>query len=150
MFFRRELGQWGLRNVSRGYFLGSDADKLTCTAKVPGPGELWSVHLCSRPQVTLRSVGRKRYARLTESGDEIAVDSNVPWGSDTLFTLEFRDGQYALHTPNNKYLTRDGKLQVGKIIIMSTISSQCLGFEKPLQGCFLSTGVVRARKFVFT
>jgi len=108
---KNECGRWGLRNVSRGYFLGSDADKLTCTAKVPSNGQLWSLHLCARPQVALRSVGRKRYARLSEGGDEISVDSNVPWGAHTLFTLEFRDGHYALHTSNNKYLTRDGKLQ---------------------------------------
>lgn len=37
----------------------------------------------------------------------------MPWGEDTLFTLEFRiddGGKYALHTCNNKYLSREGKL----------------------------------------
>lgn len=53
------------------------------------------------------------------------MDAPVPWGEDTLFTLEFRPtsiedngqenaksegGHYALHTCNNKYLARDGKL----------------------------------------
>lgn len=52
------------------------------------------------------------------------MDAPVPWGEDTLFTLEFRPGSieddqehtksegghYALHTCNNKYLARDGKL----------------------------------------
>lgn len=46
-------GRWALRNVERGYFLGSSSDKLTCTAKVPGDAELWHVHLAARPQVTL-------------------------------------------------------------------------------------------------
>lgn len=57
-------------------------------------------------QVNLRSVGRKRFAHLSENQDEIHVDANIPWGEDTLFTLEFRhdeDGRYALHTCNNRY-----------------------------------------------
>lgn len=81
-------------------------------------------------QVNLRSAGRKRFAHLSASQDEIHVDAPVPWGEDTLFTLEFRaaatadndagpghghggkaeGGHYALHTCNNKYLARDGKL----------------------------------------
>lgn len=44
-------GRWALKNVERGYFLGSSSDKLTCTAKVPGDAELWHVHLAARPQV---------------------------------------------------------------------------------------------------
>lgn len=106
-------GRWALRNVVRGYFLGSSSDKLTCTAKVPGDAEFWHVHLAARPQVNLRSVGRKRFAHLSENLDEIHVDANIPWGEDTLFTLEFRldeSGKYALHTCNNKYLSSQGKL----------------------------------------
>lgn len=56
-------------------------------------------------QVNLRSIGRKRFAHLSESQDEIHVDANIPWGEDTLFTLEFRvdeGGRYALHTCNNR------------------------------------------------
>lgn len=106
-------GRWALRNVTRGYFLGSSSDKLQCTAKVPGDAELWHVHLAARPQVNLRSVGRKRFAHLSDNLDEIHVDANIPWGEDTLFTLEFRQddgGKYALHTCNNKYLASNGKL----------------------------------------
>lgn len=57
-------------------------------------------------KVNLRSVGRKRFAHLSDSQDEIHVDANIPWGEDTLFTLEFRadeGGRYALHTCNNRY-----------------------------------------------
>lgn len=106
-------GRWALRNVQRGYFLGASADKLTCTAKVPGDSEFWHVHLAARPQMNLRSVGRKRFAHLSENLDEIHVDANIPWGEDTLFTLEFRQdegGKYAIHTCNNKYLSSSGKL----------------------------------------
>ncbi|XP_017770932.1 PREDICTED: protein singed [Nicrophorus vespilloides] len=106
-------GRWALKNVVRGYFLGSTSDKLTCTAKVPTDAEFWHIHLAARPQVNLRSVGRKRFAHLSENLDEIQVDANIPWGEDTLFTLEFRldeSGKYAIHTCNNKYLSMQGKL----------------------------------------
>ncbi|KAL7289242.1 hypothetical protein TKK_0017180 [Trichogramma kaykai] len=117
-------GRWALKNNQRGYFLGSSQDELRCTAKAPGDAEYWLVHLAARPQVNLRSAGRKRFAHLSASQDEIHVDAPVPWGEDTLFTLEFRapsndnvsargkseGGNYALHTCNNKYLARDGKL----------------------------------------
>ena len=69
------------------------------------------IHLAARPQVNLYSVGRKRFAHLSEEQDEIHVDANIPWGEDTLFTLEFRDNHYALHTCNNLYLQREGRLQ---------------------------------------
>ncbi|KAK6624123.1 hypothetical protein RUM44_010981 [Polyplax serrata] len=106
-------GRWAFRNVVRGYFLGASSDKLMCTAKSPGDTEFWMVHLAARPQVNLRSIGRKRFAHLSENLEEIHVDANIPWGEDTLFTLEFRlddSGKYALHTCNNKYLSREGKL----------------------------------------
>ena len=47
-----------------------------------------------------------------EAQDEIHVVETVPWGEDTLFTLEFREGvnKYAVHTCNNQYLQKDGKL----------------------------------------
>ena len=60
--------------------------------------------------MNFRSLGRKRYAHLSETGDEIEVDANVPWGEDTLVTLEFRESKYAIHTSNNLYLARDGQL----------------------------------------
>jgi hypothetical protein len=105
-------GRWAFRNVVRGYFLGASSDKLTCTAKVPGDAEFWHIHLAARPQMNLRSVGRKRFAHLSENLDEIHVDANIPWGEDTLFTLEFRhdeSGKYAIHTCNNKYLSLGGE-----------------------------------------
>ena len=47
------------------------------------------------------------------------MEANVPWGEDTLFTLEFREdaNKYAIHTCNNMYLQTDGKLvpQVNKV-----------------------------------
>ena len=106
-------GRWAFKSLARGYFLGANNEGLQCTAKTPGDAELWFVHLAARPQVNLRSIGRKRYAHLSESQEEIHVEENVPWGEDTLFTLEFREEapcKYAIHTCNNMYLQKDGKL----------------------------------------
>jgi hypothetical protein len=109
------LGKCTLRNVSRGYYLSATSDKLTCTSpKAVSLSEYWTLHLAARPQVTLKSVGRKRYAHLADSEEEIYVDANVPWGADTLFTLEFREetGTYGVHSSAGGYLGREGKLQV--------------------------------------
>ncbi|XP_046404588.1 protein singed [Ischnura elegans] len=139
-------GRWMLRSLTRGYLLAASADKLTCSAgkagAVPLPAELWHVHLAARPQVNIRSIGRKRFAHLSEALDEIHVDANVPWGEDTLFTLEFRDAAsgsagnesgrsgYAIHTCNNKYLHREGKLH-------DSFSKECL-FSAEYHGGFLA------------
>lgn len=48
-----ESGRWALKNEQRGYFLGGTPEKLTCNAKVPSKGELWTVHLAARPQVCI-------------------------------------------------------------------------------------------------
>ncbi|CAB4066789.1 FSCN1 [Lepeophtheirus salmonis] len=90
-----QSGRWAFKSLSRGYFLGASSDNLICSAKSPGDAELWFVHLAARPQVNLKSIGRKRFAHLSENQEEIHVEENVPWGEDTLFTLEFprRDGK---------------------------------------------------------
>ena len=77
-------------------------------------------------QVNLRSIGRKRYAHLSEEDqDEIHVVETVPWGEDTLFTLEFREGvnKYAIHTCNNQYLQKDGKLTP----TINNVRNECFG-----------------------
>ena len=59
-------------------------------------------------KINLRHALRKRYARLED--DEIHVDEIIPWGSDCLITIEFREEKYAIRTSNGMYLNRDGKL----------------------------------------
>ena len=58
---------------------------------------------------------------MSENQEEIHVEENVPWGEDTLFTLEFREeaNKYAIHTCTNMYLQKDGKLspEVNKVRI---------------------------------
>jgi len=105
-------GRLAFKSMSRGYFLGASADELVCTAKTPGQSELWAINLAARPQVNIKSIGRKRFARLSDNKAEIHVDENMPWGSDALFTLQFveESRKYAIHTSNSKYLKGDGSL----------------------------------------
>jgi len=126
-------GRWAFKSVSRGYFLGaSSPDTLTCSAKSPGDSELWFVNLAARPQVNLRNVARKRFARLNDEQTDITVDEAVPWGSNTLFTLEFREeiNKYLVHSMNDMYLTSDGKL-------VPELSKEC-SFTCEYHGGYLS------------
>ena len=73
-------------------------------------GELWTVHLAMHPQANLLSVSRRRYAHLSAHEDEIATDSNLPWGVDALITLCFQNTKYSLRTADERYLRCDGIL----------------------------------------
>ena len=103
-------GRWAFRNGAHGYYFGGSDDGLRCYEKQPGPTEWWTIHLAVHPQVNLRSVNRRRYARLAPAAREIHVDTVIPWGQDALITLEFREGMYAVKTCDNYYLSRDGTL----------------------------------------
>jgi len=69
-------GRLAFKSMSRGYFLGASADELVCTAKTPGQSELWAINLAARPQVNIKSIGRKRFARLSDNKAEIHVRKN--------------------------------------------------------------------------
>ena len=98
-------GKWAFKSAAYGYYFGGSGDHLHCFSKTP---ELWTVHLAIHPQINLRHALRKRYARLED--DEIHVDEIIPWGSDCLITIEFREEKYAIRTSNGMYLSKDGKL----------------------------------------
>ena len=118
-------GKWAFKSAAYGYYFGGTGDRLHCFSKVP---EWWVIHLAIHPQVlklfifwhrnkikiffvekiNLRHALRKRYARLEM--DEIHVDEIIPWGSDCLITIEFRDERYAIRTSNGMYLSKEGKL----------------------------------------
>ncbi|PSN44805.1 Protein singed [Blattella germanica] len=105
-------------------FLRSHLDKylavdsfgnVTCEAEEKDPGSKFQISVADdgTGRWALRNVTRGYFLGASENLDEIHVDANIPWGEDTLFTLEFRvdeSGKYALHTCNNKYLSREGKL----------------------------------------
>lgn len=103
-------GRWALQSEPYLRYFGGSADYLSCFAQVIGEQELWAVHLALHPQASLLSVARKRYAHLSASDGEISVDSNIPWGVDSLVTLVYLDGKYSLKTCDNRFLSNDGRL----------------------------------------
>uniref|UniRef100_A0A8C7Y1N2 Fascin n=1 Tax=Oryzias sinensis TaxID=183150 RepID=A0A8C7Y1N2_9TELE len=103
-------GRWALQSEPYLRYFGGSADYLSCFAQVIGEQELWAVHLALHPQASLLSVARKRYAHLSASDGEISVDSNIPWGVDSLVTLVYLEGKYSLKTCDSRFLSNDGKL----------------------------------------
>ncbi|KAI4900548.1 hypothetical protein NFI96_026735 [Prochilodus magdalenae] len=103
-------GRWALQSEPFLRYFGGSADYLSCFAQTIGEAELWAVHLALHPQANLLSVARKRYAHLSAAESEISVDSNIPWGVDSLVTLVYIDGKYSLKTCDNRFLKSDGKL----------------------------------------
>ncbi|XP_057673216.1 fascin-2-like [Corythoichthys intestinalis] len=103
-------GRWALQSEPYLRYFGGSADYLSCFAQAIAEQELWAVHLALHPQASLLSVARKRYAHLSASDGEISVDSNIPWGVDSLVTLMYRDGKYSLKTCDGRFLSNDGKL----------------------------------------
>ncbi|XP_059764071.1 fascin-2 isoform X1 [Balaenoptera ricei] len=103
-------GRWVLQSEPHGRFFGGTEDQLSCFATAITPAELWTVHLAIHPQAHLLSVSRRRYAHLCPQEDEIAADSNTPWGVDALVTLIFQNRQYCLKSCDSRYLRSDGRL----------------------------------------
>ncbi|XP_074870722.1 fascin-2 isoform X2 [Carettochelys insculpta] len=103
-------GRWALRSEAHGRFFGGAGDRLSCFAPAVGEAELWTVHLAAPPQANLRSLSRRRYARLSAPEDELAADGDVPWGVEALVTLSFQGGRYGLRTCDGRYLRSDGAL----------------------------------------
>ena len=109
-------GRWALCNFTHGNFFGGSEDGLHANDKQPRDSEWWTVHLAVHPQLNLLSVTRKRYARLgvmpdvPQENQRLQFDQETPWGQDSLITLEFRDGRYAIRTWDNRYLDPNGDL----------------------------------------
>ncbi|XP_045842470.1 fascin-2 isoform X2 [Meles meles] len=103
-------GRWALRSEPHGRFFGGTEDRLSCFATAISTAELWTVHLAIHPQAHLLSVSRRRYVHLCAREDELAADSDTPWGVDALLTLVFRSPQYCLRSCDSRYLRSDGRL----------------------------------------
>ncbi|TSK87566.1 Fascin-2 [Bagarius yarrelli] len=103
-------GRWALQSEPHQRYFGGTEDFLTCFSQTIGDNELWAVHFVLHPQVSVLSVARKRYARLSDSKSEISFDSDIPWGVDSLITLVFKDGKYSIKTCDNRFLSSSGKL----------------------------------------
>ncbi|XP_030062444.1 fascin-2 [Microcaecilia unicolor] len=113
MIIAQSDGRWALQSEPHKRFFGGSEDRLSCFSQTVTISELWTVHLAIHPQANLLSVSRRRYAHLSVQEDEIAMDSNIPWGVDSLITLIFQDKKYCLKTSDNRYLRNDGKLVRG-------------------------------------
>ncbi|KAM4597812.1 fascin-2a [Polymixia lowei] len=103
-------GRWALQSEPYLRYFGGSADYLSCFSQAIGEPELWAVHLALHPQASLLSMARKRYAHLSASEGEMSVDSNIPWGVDSLVTLVYTEGKYSLKTCDSRFLNNDGKL----------------------------------------
>ncbi|CAH1794662.1 unnamed protein product [Owenia fusiformis] len=103
-------GRWAFKNVVTGYYFGGAEDNLRCYEKLPTDREWWVGHLAVHPQVNLRNVNRKRYAHLDINDSEIHCNEIIPWGADSLITIEFCEGKYGVKTCDGRYLHRDGQL----------------------------------------
>ncbi|XP_070250078.1 fascin-2 isoform X1 [Myotis yumanensis] len=103
-------GRWALQSEPHGRFFGGTEDQLSCFATAVSPAELWTVHLAIHPQAHLLSVSRRRYVHLCPQEDEMAADSNTPWGVDALVTLIFQNRRYCLRACDGRYLRSDGRL----------------------------------------
>lgn len=103
-------GRWAIGNRTTGYYLGGTDEMVQCYEKQPTESEWWTVHLAIHPQVNLRNLNRSKYARLNEETSHIEVTEVIPWGQDSLITLEFRDGCYCVKPCDNRYLSKDGSL----------------------------------------
>lgn len=103
-------GRWAIRNRATLYYFGGSEDNLQCYEKQPGQAEWWTVHLAIHPQVNLRNLNRQKYACLDPKDDRLQVTAVIPWGQESLITLEFRDGRYCVRSFDGRYLHRDGTL----------------------------------------
>ena len=100
-------GRWALKSIHERY-LGGEDDQLKCFATKVSGSEQWAMQLAIHPQINLLHAVRQRHARL--ANDELQVTEDIPWGADSLITLEFKNGQYALLTSDSRYLNHDGSL----------------------------------------
>ena len=104
-------GRWAIVSKKHQYNFGGTDDNVRCydvkTANKPGQ-EWWTVHLAIHPQVNIRNVNRKRYARCNEG--QLQCNEDIPWGKEALITIEFIGTKYALKTFDGHYLHREGHL----------------------------------------
>ena len=136
------------------YYFGGSGDMLSCFSKTVGDQEQWIIHLAGHPQFCMRNVQRKRYVSLAASGNELQTSAELPWGPESLITLEFNraSGSYLLRASNNKVLSQSGKL-TGDINDDSRFQLEFRGGKiafRNANGKYLtgvgSTGTVQARR----
>ncbi|XP_002740359.1 fascin-like [Saccoglossus kowalevskii] len=131
-------GLWALKSYCHGYYFGGTDDTLSCFSKTKGANELWTVHVAIHPQVHIRNVKAKRYAKMEEN--ELRVIGDLPWGEESLVTLAFRDGKYMFLSFDDKYLHRNGSMvdePSDDTKFVMELHSGKVSF-KDCEGCYLS------------
>jgi fascin 1/2 len=107
-------GRWAFKSKKFNNYLDGKADNMSCSSTTP---KWWKPHLATHPQVNMRNVNRKRCLNLRRVGedgpsaqDQLVCTQVIPWGEDSLITLEFMDGKYAVKTSDDRYLHTSGEL----------------------------------------
>ncbi|CAK9290704.1 unnamed protein product [Gordionus sp. m RMFG-2023] len=149
--------RWGpylLLNVKHNYYLSANAKNNTLKGlnKPVDPSEYWSLHLqVHPPYINLKHIHRQKYAK-TFCPESVCLSDVIPWGLESLFTLErvsqdrcdsniingsdkvdniFNPTMYTIKTFNGNYLTSNGKSIPADI---KKIQSQALFFLIYVQG----------------
>lgn len=108
----KNSGRWAIRNRQTTYYFGGNEDFLQCYEKEPTATEWWSAHLAVHPQINLRNVNRKTFARLEH--DSLVCSETIPWGCDSLITIEWKgnekEAKYGVKSADNRYLQNNGEL----------------------------------------
>lgn len=102
-------GRWAFKD-SFGKFLAGNTERLYTTMDSKQADEyLWAIHIAAHPQCNMKSISRKRYVYLND--DELNANADIPWGHDSVITVEFQKGKYALRDSQGRYLNgNSGKL----------------------------------------
>jgi fascin 1 len=98
-------GGWAFRSTQYPYYLSGNEDQIRCFSKT---SVWWKPHFAIHPQVHLRNLNRQRYVRLQDN--ELHGDQTIPWGYDSLITLEHINGRVAVRTRDKRYLSSEGTL----------------------------------------
>ena len=95
---------------SLGHSLGGSLDDIAGRLREAKP-EGWTIHLAVVPQINLRNIQRKAFARISPDGKHFWVKDEIPWGQDCIVFLQYKGGKYCFQDVNRQYLSRDGTLK---------------------------------------
>ena len=112
-------GRWVFKDTFGKYLVGS-TEGLSTTMDAKNPEDYsWALHIYGvHPQGLMKSASSKRYVAV--DGDELSCVSDVPWGNESIITIEFREGKYAVQDCKGRYLNGvSGQLE-------KSISPDCL------------------------
>lgn len=95
-------GRWAFKDSFGKYLAGSKSGLYTTMDPKQDSEYLWAIHIAAHPQCNMKSIARKRYVHLND--DELQANEDIPWGHDSVITVEFQQGKYALRDSQGRYL----------------------------------------------